>query len=412
MSNETEVPCRKESRVKKTALFVLLAALMAASAASTVLGRTFKVPSRYKTIQRAIDAASPGDTVLVGPGTYKENLIVRKTVSLIGTAGAAKTVVDAGGKEIALRCEQVDSTATIRGFTFKNGVGVNGGGLLLSSSFPSVVGNVFMQDSAKYGGGLCALWSNSVIKGNKFIGNKAAYGGAIYTMFITPRIDSNVVEGNRAQLGGGMFLAKSSGASVRGNHITDNRAESGGGMFLNGAEPLIEGNVFKRNKAVKGELAESEEGGALASIRSGGLIKGNTMVENSAARGGAVALSKGAAPDLEANTVVRNVGVDSLCAGMYFNSVFPRVVNNLFFENSPGYAVYCEDNATPVLSCNLFWKNATGDYFGVITDTKELREDPLLCAPERGDFTLKEGSPALSDSCGVIGAHGKCARPR
>jgi hypothetical protein len=183
-------------------------------------------------------------------------------------------------------------------------------------------------------------------------------------------------------------------------------------MFLNGAEPLVEGNTFKRNEAVKGERPESEEGGAMASIRSGGVFKGNTMVENRAARGGAVAVSMGAAPDLETNTVARNVGADSLCAGMYFKGVFPRVVNNLFFENSPGYAVYCKDDATPVLSCNLFWRNSTGDYFGVLTDTKELREDPLLCAPERGDFSLKEGSPALSDSCGVIGAHGKCVRAR
>lgn len=398
--------------MKKTAFCLVLAALVAIPLASVAFGRTFRVPSRYKTIQRAIDAASPGDTVLVGPGTYKENLILRKTVSLIGTAGAAKTIIDAAGKESALRCEQVDSTATIRGFTFKNGVGLHGGGVLLSSSFPSVVGNVFTQDSAKYGGGLCALWSNSVIKNNKFVGNKASYGGAIYTMFIRPEIDSNLVENNRAQLGGGIFLAKSSAAQVRGNVIVGNRAERGGGAFLNGADPLIEGNLFKRNKAVRGETRESGEGGAIASISSTGLIKGNTLVENSAVKGGAVALSKGGAPDLETNTIVRNAGADTLCAGVYFESVFPRVVNNLFYENSPGYAVYCTDNATPVLSCNLFWKNATGDYFGVLTDTKEIREDPLFCAPEKGEFTLKEGSPALSDSCGVIGAHGKCAKSR
>jgi len=412
LCNEAEVPCRKESNVKKTASFLLLAALVAASAAPVVSGRTFRVPSRYKTIQRAIDAASPGDTVLVGPGVYRENLVVRKTVSLIGTAGAAKTVIDAGGKDIALRCEQVDSTATIRGFTFKNGVGVNGGGLLLSSSFPSVVGNVFTQDSAKYGGGLCALWSNSVIKNNKFIGNRASFGGAIYTMFIRPEIDSNLVEGNRAELGGGLYLAKSSAAQVRGNVITGNRAQSGGGMFVNGAEPLIQGNVFKRNKAVKGARGESEEGGAIASIGSGGLITGNTMLENSAARGGAVAMSKGAAPNLETNTFVRNAGVDTLCAGVYFKSVFPSVINNIFYENSPGYAVYCRDDATPVLSCNLFWKNSTGDYFGVLTDTKELRADPMFCAPDKGEFTVKEGSPVLSDSCGAIGAHGKCTKSR
>ena len=390
--------------MKKAVLFILLAALVAASSAQTVSGRTFKVPSRYKTIQRAIDAASPKDTVLVGPGVYKENLVVRKTVSLIGTSGAAKTVIDGGGKEAVLRCEQVDSTAIIKGFTFKNGVAVNGGGLLLSSSFPTVVGNVFMQDSATYGGGLCALWSNSVIKDNKFIGNKASFGGALYTMFLSPKIDSNVVEGNRAQLGGGIFLAKSSGALVRGNLITGNRAQSGGGMFLNGAEPAIEGNLFKLNAAVKGARAEAEEGGALASLNSGGVIKGNTMVGNKGARGGAVAMSKGAAPALEANTIARNSGVDTLCAGAYFKSVFPNVINNIFFENTPGFAVYCRDNATPVLSCNLFWKNTTGDYFGVLTDTKEVRQDPLFRAPDKGDFTLKQGSPALGDSCGAMGA--------
>ncbi|MBN1503527.1 MAG: right-handed parallel beta-helix repeat-containing protein [Candidatus Eisenbacteria bacterium] len=398
--------------MKKTCVFVLLAALVAASAVPAAFGRTFKVPSRYKTVQRAIDAASPGDTVLVGPGVYKENLIVRKTVSLIGTAGAAKTVIDAGRKDIALRCEQVDSTAVIKGFTFRNGVGVNGGGVLLSSSFPTVVGNVFTQDSAKYGGGLCALWSNSKIRDNKFIRNRASFGGAVYSMFISPDIDSNLVEGNSAELGGGIFLAKSSAARVRGNVILENLAQSGGGMFLNGAEPLIEGNLFKRNRAVKGERDESEEGGAIGAIESGGVIRGNILVENSGARGGAVAMTRGAAPNLEGNTIALNSGVDSLCAGAYFEGVFPSIVNNLFYGNSPGYAVYCKDNATPVLSCNLFWKNSTGDYFGVLTDTHELREDPLLHSPEKGDFRLKEGSPALSDSCGVIGAQGKGAERR
>ena len=51
--------------------------------------------------------------------------------------------------------------AVIRGFTFRNGVGVNGGGVLLSSSFPTVVGNVFTQDSARFGGG---SWSGGLPK--------------------------------------------------------------------------------------------------------------------------------------------------------------------------------------------------------------------------------------------------------
>lgn len=42
--------------------------------------------AKYKTIQKAVDAAKDGDTIRVAPGTYKENVkIDNKIISLIGT---------------------------------------------------------------------------------------------------------------------------------------------------------------------------------------------------------------------------------------------------------------------------------------------------------------------------------------
>jgi len=38
----------------------------------------------YPTIQSAIENASDGDTIIVGDGIYHENLIVNKSVSIVG----------------------------------------------------------------------------------------------------------------------------------------------------------------------------------------------------------------------------------------------------------------------------------------------------------------------------------------
>nr|BAL59680.1 hypothetical protein HGMM_OP4C316 [Candidatus Acetothermum autotrophicum] len=46
----------------------------------------------FSKIQAALDAAKDGDTITVGPGVYRENLKITKSVSLIG-AGAAQTRV-------------------------------------------------------------------------------------------------------------------------------------------------------------------------------------------------------------------------------------------------------------------------------------------------------------------------------
>src|ERR1700729_2303808 len=48
------------------------------------------------TIGAAVAAASPGDTINVAPGTYKESITIGKSLSLIGT-DATKVIIDATG---------------------------------------------------------------------------------------------------------------------------------------------------------------------------------------------------------------------------------------------------------------------------------------------------------------------------
>lgn len=63
-----------------TALVFLLA--IGISSASTQ--KVLKVPSQFGTIQAAVNAAGEGDTVLVSPGQYVENIkIIRKGIGRI-----------------------------------------------------------------------------------------------------------------------------------------------------------------------------------------------------------------------------------------------------------------------------------------------------------------------------------------
>jgi parallel beta-helix repeat protein len=52
-------------------------------------------PGNHTTIQGAVDAASPGDTVYVYSGTYHENIVITEVLSLAGE-NEAETIIDGG----------------------------------------------------------------------------------------------------------------------------------------------------------------------------------------------------------------------------------------------------------------------------------------------------------------------------
>src|SRR5262249_16895784 len=50
-----------------------------------------------QSIQAAINAASPGDTILVGPGVYNESLTINKSIHLVSLDGADDTIINGVG---------------------------------------------------------------------------------------------------------------------------------------------------------------------------------------------------------------------------------------------------------------------------------------------------------------------------
>ena len=75
-----------------------LALLLVFALANETKAATIHVPADQPTIQAAIDAAAGGDTVLVAPGTYYEDINFNgKIITVTSEQGAAATVIDAGG---------------------------------------------------------------------------------------------------------------------------------------------------------------------------------------------------------------------------------------------------------------------------------------------------------------------------
>ena len=85
---------------------------------------TLHVPGQVPTIQLALDAAAPDDTVLVAPGTYYGNLLWPDTqgLKLLSESGAASTILDGLEQESVCGIHvPVDTTTVLRGFTFTHG---------------------------------------------------------------------------------------------------------------------------------------------------------------------------------------------------------------------------------------------------------------------------------------------------
>ena len=89
-------------------------------------------PGNYTTIQDAIDAAGPGDTVYVYGGMYLENVLVDNPLSLIGE-GMNTTRIDSGGWGSVMRV--TSDWVNVSGFTLTNaGTGIFDVGLDLDNA--------------------------------------------------------------------------------------------------------------------------------------------------------------------------------------------------------------------------------------------------------------------------------------
>src|SRR5512132_3261864 len=88
-------------RLSAASAVVVLAMLELAAVASPAVARAGHAIVVTTTIQAAVDAAQPGDTILVPPGTYRESVLVAKShLTIVGSHAA---IMDAAGFRTGIR---------------------------------------------------------------------------------------------------------------------------------------------------------------------------------------------------------------------------------------------------------------------------------------------------------------------
>jgi len=198
------------------------------------------VPGNHATIQQAINAALPGDTVIVAPGTYNENVHMKDGVDLLGS-GAEVTTIDAQGYgDVVNACV---NNATISGFTLRNSgesdlghyncgvyidgnyapivrnnviVGNNNGIGIWYGANPDIRNNIIKDNfDGFYVYGDDARPCNPSIINNTIVDNERS--GIVLRVKVSPTILNNIITGHvGGWTSGDQFFPNSSGINFNG----------------------------------------------------------------------------------------------------------------------------------------------------------------------------------------------------
>jgi len=279
-----------------------------------------------QSIQAAIDAAPEGALILVGPGTYYENLVIWKNIRLQGS-GAGSTIIDAlpvPAERVTAWKSYVQGLITnnpaiiLPGQSLTNLIDVDtapgilvlvadgafsaaapglidgfsitgssiGGGILVNAHahYLTISNNLIRNNLGNSGGGiriglpgLDGGNDHVTIRRNQVTQNAGLNGGSgisLYAGSTDYLVAENVISGNFTTLNGGgiAHLGLSDGGRIENNVITFNEVfyggqagGAGGGIYITG-DAIGAGSVTINGNLIQGNLAGSGSGGGIRAL--------------------------------------------------------------------------------------------------------------------------------------------------
>ncbi len=274
----------------------------------------------YPTVQAAVDAAAPGETVVV-EGVIEERVVIESPgIRIEGVDGPENAVIDGGAEEtvIAVHAENVTiADLWIRESGYDRGT--EDAGIVIDGA-NATVSNVRITE-VTFG-----IWVNGVP------------GATIEESTIIGREGIDVY----AQRGNGIHLWDADGAHVRDNNITNARD----GIYFAWAEDVVaEGNVlwelrygvhymYSSDNRLSGNLAFDNDIGFALMISQNLTIEDNVAANNRGASGHGILIK-----DIDRSDIRDNHVVDNDIGFTVYNAQDNRITGNLILANDRGIHV-------------------------------------------------------------------------
>lgn len=373
--------------------------------AAVGFGRVIVVPDTAATIQAGLNLAGYGDTVLVRPGTYNENLVwpAGDGIKLLSEAGPAATIVDGGLLSVCLTMSSGSLTRAteVRGFTFQKGYATGGGAAGISCvGSATIAGN---RVTACRGVG---IYLNS-------------YSSSFNPLVVGNEIDGCVKEVENWNYGAGLYVSAGSGSwpeiccnYIHHDTLRNSARNYGGGIYCD-AEALIYQNVIADNVLYSdtGSACRAYGAGVFVDMERRPVIFANLIVNNRCAtdawkHGAGIRLYLGAKPLIVGNTIAGNVcegphmwsnggGIysDMRCTSYVKNNI---ITGNQATSGSGIYNYTSSQNGEVVSRYNNYYNNALA---GCAMGQGDISADPLFVSGARGAYYLSNvaaGQPQTS----------------
>jgi parallel beta-helix repeat protein len=313
-------------------------------------------PADFHTVQEAINAAAQGDIIFVKAGTYYENVVVNKTISLIGedkdatiidgSRGITCSITACGGTVMTI----ISNKVIVHGFTIKGGEPNTGAGIdLRYVKYCNITDNEIFDN----GNGI-NLFSSShnFVCNNLIIQNRF---GILVSNSSSDSINENVITSN----GVGIDLYDNS----NDNNVSNNdiRNNSDGVVILIGClnNSIIRNIVFNNSRS--GILVDASDYNDICFNN----IQGNSWGE---IYPGGTSLFSGIYIGYSSHIKIfgNNITNNKWC-GIYIYSNFNKIYHNNFLNNTiqchvasgGGYGYYnVWDDGYP--SGGNYWSDYTG----------------------------------------------------